>query len=199
MRGCTLSRHARPRTLDDRLDWQRSVLDDRGHTNQNGGMNRVPLTPMAVEIFRAAVADTETDEHGKRVSKTPFVFPGRGTDEAAIDPRAVTRAMSRFMAALGIKDATVHDLRRTVGTNLARMGVSKDIRARVLNHVNGARSVTDAVYNQHEFVAEKRAALEMWEAELRRIVGPDLAEAGAGASPEGVYSACLKTRSSRRW
>jgi hypothetical protein len=31
----------------------------------------------------------------------------------------------------------------------------------VLNHVDGARSITDAVYNQHEFWAEKRAALEM--------------------------------------
>ena len=67
--------------------------------------------------------------------------------------------------------ATVHDLGRTVGTNLARRGVSKDIRARLLNHVDGARSVTVAVYNQHEFWAEKRAALERWEAELRPIVG----------------------------
>ena len=66
---------------------------------------------------------------------------------------------------------TVHDLRRTVGTNLARLGVSKDIRARILNHVEGARSVTDAVYNQHEFWAEKRLALQFWEAELRRIIG----------------------------
>ena len=38
------------------------------------------------------------------------------------------------------------------------------------NHVDGARSVTDAVYNQHEFWAEKRAALMLWEAELRRII-----------------------------
>ena len=65
----------------------------------------------------------------------------------------------------------MHDLRRTVGTNLARLGVSKDIRARILNHVEGARSVTDAVYNQHEFWAEKRVALQLWEAELRRIIG----------------------------
>ena len=134
-------------------------------------MYRVPLTPLAVEIFKAALADTEKDERGKKVSQTPFVFPGRGTDEAAIDPHAVTRAMSRLMASLEIENATVHDLRRTVGTNLARLGVSKDIRARLLNHVDGARSVTDAVYNQHEFWAEKRAALETWEAELRRIVG----------------------------
>ena len=60
---------------------------------------------------------------------------------------------------------------QTVGTNFARLGVSQDIRARLLNHVEGARSVTDAVYNQHEFWAEKRAALERWETELRRIVG----------------------------
>ena len=71
----------------------------------------------------------------------------------------------------GIPTATEHDLRRTVGTNLARLGVSKDIRARILNHVEGARSVTDAVYNQHEFWAEKRVALLLWETELRRIIG----------------------------
>lgn len=83
------------------------------------------------------------------------------------------------MQSLGIDDVTVHDLRRTVRTNLARLGVSKDIRARLLNHVDGARSVTDAVYNQHEFWVEKRTALELWEAELCRVVrivkvGPDL-------------------------
>ena len=134
-----------------------------GARTKNSVMHRVPLTPMAVELFKAAVADLAD-------SKTPFMFPGRGTD-GAIDPHAVTRAMSRLTAELGIENATVHDLRRTVGTNLARIGVSKDIRARVLNHVDGARSVTDAVYNQHEFSAEKRAALEAWEAELRRIIG----------------------------
>ena len=58
-----------------------------------------------------------------------------------------------------IPDLAVHDLRRTVGTNFVCLGVSKDVRARILNHVEGARSVTDAVYNQHEFWAEKRAAL----------------------------------------
>lgn len=78
--------------------------------------------------------------------------------------------MKRLTTTLTIENATVHDLRRTVGTNLARLGVSMDIRARVLNHVNGARSVTDAVYNQHEFAAEKRAALALWETELRRVL-----------------------------
>ena len=81
------------------------------------------------------------------------------------------RATKLLAAPFGSPNATVHDLRRTVGTNLARLGVSKDIRARVLNHVDGARSITDAVYNQHEFWAEKRAAMLRWKNELLRIIG----------------------------
>ncbi len=131
-----------------------------GSRTKNGMMHRVPLTPLAVEIFAAAIAE----------SHTPFVFPGKGRADATIDPHVVTRAMSRLRTELGIPDITVHDLRRTVGTNLARLGVPKDIRARLLNHVDGARSVTDAVYSQHEFWVEKRAALEAWETELRKIV-----------------------------
>jgi len=127
---------------------------------QNGVVHHVPLTPAAEKVFSAAVAD----------SSTPFVFPGRGTTSAAIDPHALKRVLKLRTTKLEIENATVHDIRRTVGTNLARLGVSKDIRTRVLNHVDGARSVTDAVYNQHDFSAEKRAALELWETELRRIV-----------------------------
>ena len=74
--------------------------------------------------------------------------------------------MKRLTTTLAIENSTVHDLRRTVGTNLARLGVSKDIRARVLNHVDGARSVTDAVYNQHELAAQKGAALVLWETDI---------------------------------
>ena len=131
-----------------------------GGRTKNGVLHRVPLPPLAAAVFAEAVAD----------SSTPFVFPGRGAASAAIEPHAVTRAMKRLTTGLNIENATVHDLRRTVGTNLARLGVTKDIRARLLNHVDGARSVTDAVYNQHEFWAEKRAALQLWESELRRIV-----------------------------
>ena len=83
-------------------------------------------------------------------------------------------------APLRIPTATVHDFRRTVGTNLARLGVSKDMRARLLNYDDGARSVTDAVYNQHELWAEKRAALMLWEVELRRII----ARCGLPAAPQ---------------
>jgi hypothetical protein len=40
----------------------------------------------------------------------------------------------------------------------------------VLNHVDGARSITDAVYNQDELWAEKRRALEFLKMDFRRII-----------------------------
>jgi integrase len=63
---------------------------------------------------------------------------------------------------------TLHDLRRTVGTHMARLGVTKDVRARVLNHAMAG--VTDRAYNIFDYAADKRSALDRWAAELIRAV-----------------------------
>ena len=99
-----------------------------------------------------------------------YVFPGE-RDGSHIAPRSVSKAMERTRAKLGIADITVHDLRRTAGTYLSRFGVPKDIRERILNH-RGKRksSITDGVYNQYGYDAEKRVALELWDDALEGIV-----------------------------
>ena len=50
---------------------------------------------------------------------------------------------------------------------LAKMGVSKDVRARILSH--GIGGVQDRHYDMHDYADEKRAALEAWEALLIEI------------------------------
>ena len=57
---------------------------------------------------------------------------------------------------------TFHDLRRTVATNLQRLGVKLEVTEAVLNHVSGSRAGIVGVYQRHEYAAEKRAALEAW-------------------------------------
>jgi len=47
-------------------------------------------------------------------------------------------------------------------------GIARDTVKRILNHVE--RDVT-AVYDRYSYDPEKKAALEKWERELRRIVG----------------------------
>ena len=65
------------------------------------------------------------------------------------------------------KPATPHDLRRTVASHMAAMGIGENVVARVLNHASEiGKTITGAVYIRHSFAAEKRHALEAWAAEL---------------------------------
>ena len=64
----------------------------------------------------------------------------------------------------------LHDLRRTARSLLSRARVPSDHAERVLGHViPGVRGV----YDRHEYVAEKREALERLAALLERILHPD--------------------------
>jgi len=60
-------------------------------------------------------------------------------------------------------DWRLHDLRRTGVTALARLGIAPHVADRLLNHVQGSaiRGVA-AVYQRHEFMAERKAALQTW-------------------------------------
>jgi integrase len=64
------------------------------------------------------------------------------------------------------QDFNIHDLRRTTETRLAKLGVSKEVRSRILNHDVGQR---DKEYQHHDFLAEKRDALQRWANEMDTI------------------------------
>jgi integrase len=78
--------------------------------------------------------------------------------------------LDTFVAAGGepLEAWTLHDLRRTVSSHMARLGISTDIRGRVLNHA--VQGVTERHYTPYDFAAEKRSALDRWAAELMRCV-----------------------------
>jgi integrase len=65
---------------------------------------------------------------------------------------------------------TVHDLRRSVATNLQKLGVRLEVTEAVLNHVSGSRAGIVGVYQRHEYAEEKRAALDAWARSLEAIV-----------------------------
>jgi integrase len=132
----------------------------RGRAKNRNAL-RLPLSQQAAALFRRALTTAGTGE---------FVFPGN-KDDSHIAGDTVTKAMARARAKLLIKDVTVHDLRRSVGTFLSQLGVPKDVRERILNH-GGKRkgSITDCVYNLYQYDAEKRAALELWADALDCII-----------------------------
>ena len=65
---------------------------------------------------------------------------------------------------------TRHDLRSMADAS-SPVSTCRKYLERIVNRVEGARGVTSVIYNRHEFWAETRAVMELWEAELRRIVG----------------------------
>lgn len=133
-----------------------------GERTKNGLLHRVPLCPRAKAEFAKAVAASP--------EKSPFVFPSAEDPlKASITPLAVTRAMNRLVGELGITKVSPHDLRRTVGTEMARLGLPVHVRSLVLNHSPMSRGVTEAVYNRYAYDAEKRDALMKWEERLRQL------------------------------
>jgi integrase len=70
----------------------------------------------------------------------------------------------------GVSDWRLHDLRRTCVSGMARLGVAPHVADKVLNHQTGTISGVAAVYQRHEFLAERKDALERWGAHVIRLL-----------------------------
>jgi integrase len=65
----------------------------------------------------------------------------------------------------------LHDFRRTGVTALAGMGFSPAVCDRLLNHVQGTIRGVAAIYQRHEFLKEREAALHAWTAHVLQCAG----------------------------
>jgi integrase len=56
----------------------------------------------------------------------------------------------------------LHDLRRTIASGMARLGIQLPVIERCLNHISGSFGGIVGVYQRHTFADEKRTAFEAW-------------------------------------
>lgn len=70
----------------------------------------------------------------------------------------------------GVAGWRTHDLRRTVVTGMARLGVPPHVADKILNHQSGTISGVAAVYQKHEFLTERKDALERWARHVTDII-----------------------------
>jgi integrase len=137
----------------------------------------VPLPPLAREIVVAEVARQYDADHK---AKPEFVFASKFAERARLARHSLSQALGRIIEDLdeGGEDAetvaslkadrpTPHDLRRTLATGMARLGIPRDDRLAVLAHSYGD---VHEIYDQYERLPQKRAALEMWERHLRKVI-----------------------------
>jgi hypothetical protein len=81
-------------------------------------------------------------------------------------------AKGRLIKYVGSEDWTLHDLRRTCTTGVARLGVAPHVAERVINHKTGTISGVAAVYNRFEYMPERKAALDAWAVHIQGLIRP---------------------------
>jgi integrase len=125
-----------------------------GDRAKNGKLHFVHLSPQAQEIIAAL----------PRIAGQDLLFSGTGRTPASGISGAKDR-LDLHMAALTEREIapwTLHDLRRTVTTGLARLGIPPHVADRILNHQAGTIRGVAAVYNRFEYLEERKAALAAW-------------------------------------
>lgn len=90
-------------------------------------------------------------------------LPGRGfvlerTPGRALNPNRVSNVMRNVCTQLGIADkVTPHDMRRTHGTWITRLGFGRDSMNRIQNHREGGIA---SVYDRHQYADENKRIME---------------------------------------
>jgi integrase len=125
---------------------------------KNGRRHEVPLSHQALEIIRKS----------PRISEK-YVFSLNGKNPVG----GFSERKARLDQATALSTPwTVHDLRRTVASGLAKLGADLAVIEKVLNHVSGSFAGIVGVYQHHEFAEEKRAALQKWADHVEELVRP---------------------------
>jgi integrase len=144
------------------MRWQDIDLEEktwliRAEDAKNRRAHIVPLSAPAIEILEMVP------------QMGPYVFSTDGKSHVQGYAKAKALLDTYITAKGGGVDPWVfHDLRRSAATHMVRLGVLMEVVGRVLNH--SPTGITAKVYGLHQYLPEKRGALDRWAAEVMRAV-----------------------------
>jgi integrase len=124
---------------------------------KNSKVHEVHLSSLALEILKAQPVING--------SKLMFTISGRPLGGWS----AAKAQLDRLM---GIWDWRIHDLRRTAASGMASIGTAPHVVDKILNHSSGTISGVAAIYNRHQYSADRKQALDGWAAYIRSLLQP---------------------------
>jgi integrase len=139
---------------DDEIDRTTRLWTLSGQRTKNGERHEVPLSNPALEIIDAQ----------PRIGAKRFLFSLDGERPVTTFSRAKNRIDAAVVAACGepMPHWTFHDLRRTMVSGMARLGIELSVIEKCVNHKSGSFRGIVGTYQRHSFLDEKRKALETW-------------------------------------
>jgi integrase len=130
------------------IDLDHSIWTIPASRSKNGCSHAIPLSVAALNLLRSAPRFLGSDYVITTTGRAPISGFGR--------------VKKRLHMALGSSNWRTHDIRRTVASGMARLGVAPHVVEKVLNHKSGIISGVAAVYNRYGYEKEKREALNKW-------------------------------------
>ena len=124
--------------------------------SKNGRAHTLPLMPMVADIINSVPRMVSRDQLFGARSEDGFASWNKG--KIALDRRS------------GVANWTPHDIRRSVATKMADIGVQPHIIEQVLNHQSGHKAGPVGIYNRSSYEREVRNALALWEDHVRALV-----------------------------
>ena len=165
------------------VDLEQAVWSLPGARSKNKLAHTIPLAPAAVEMLRG-LPRIERRRAPDGRAQPAFVFTVSGNlpmggiseERAQVNAKIVELMRAEAIergddpAEVSAPDWTLHDLRRTVATNLQKLGVRLEVTEAILGHKGASRSGIVGIYQRYSWDAEKRQALEAWSKRLDEIV-----------------------------
>jgi len=140
------------------LDLEKRLWTLPSQRAKNGKQHTVPITDAMMDVLRRV----------PRFIGSDYVFTTTGKSPVS----GFGRLKNRLDKALpnGTEPWIIHDLRRTMSTNMAMLGVPQPVTEALLNHKTGVVSGVAAIYNVYSYADEKRDALELWNSHVARAI-----------------------------
>ncbi|RLQ87079.1 tyrosine-type recombinase/integrase [Notoacmeibacter ruber] len=133
---------------------------------KNDTAHLVHLSPPALDILKS-VPRIKVDGRSSE-----YVFTTTGKSTVSGFSRAKAKLDEKIADIVEEDEADpvaawrVHDLRRTAASGMAGLGIGVAVVEKVLNHTSGTFGGIVSVYQRHEFLEERRRALEAWAAHV---------------------------------
>ena len=96
----------------------------------------------------------------------PYVFSVLGTKPF----QEFSKAKGELDRLSEVTEWRLHDLRRTCVSGMARLGITPHVADKILNHQSGTISGVARVYQRHEFLIDRQAALDLWGAHIGQLL-----------------------------